>query len=421
MDRPALPLLPLDEWEPTYLTLHRWTQVVGKVALQLAPALNHWWHVALQVTPRGLSTHPLPVSGRSLCLNFDFCAHRFEIQCSDGRSEGFALQPMPVAEFYTRTLRGLHGLGVDVRLNPVPVEVVDRTPLDQDTRHAAYEREQVQRLHAILVETNRIFQVFRGKFVGKSSPVNFYWGAFDLATSRFSGRANPEPPGDPVMSEAYSHEVVAHGFWPGGDWPLGGRVDEAVYYAYAVPSPPAFAQAQVQPGQARFDSAFGEFLLPYEAVRNSADPEATLLAFMESTYHAAARLLNWDTGSLQAGAASAKPRAPEEVFADHLELALQGRFEEDIARNYAPDCLVMTGNVTSSGHAALRALAERLEKELPSRNYRYTTTRCANDVAFLEWTAEDDHVQVDDGADTFVIRNGKIIAQTIHYTVHPRA
>lgn len=306
MNHPALPPLPLDEWEPTYLTLHRWTQVVGKVALQLAPPLNHWWNVALQVTPRGLATPSIPVSGRSLCLTFDFCAHRFEIQCSDGHLDGFELCPMPVAEFYRRALDGLHTIGVDVTLNPVPVEVVDRTPLDQDMKHTAYDREQVQRLHAILIETDRIFQVFRGRFVGKSSPVNFYWGAFDLATSRFSGRANPDVPNDPVMGEAYSHEVIAHGFWPGGDWPLGGRVNEAVYYAYAVPSPPGFAQEQVQPAQARFDAAFGEFLLPYEAVRSSADPDETLLSFMESTYRSAARLLHWETKSLDASVTNRK-------------------------------------------------------------------------------------------------------------------
>lgn len=301
MDRPALPPLPLSEWEPTYLTLHRWTQVLGKTALALAPWVNHWWHVALQVTPRGLATQPIPVSGRSLSLAFDFCAHRLVIQCSDGRSEGFELRPMPVAEFYSQTLHGLRSLGVDVALNPVPVEVVDTTPLDQDTQHDAYDREQVQRLHAILVETDRIFRLFRGKFIGKCSPVNFYWGAFDLAISRFSGRRNPAPPADPVMSEAYSHEVIAHGFWPGGDWPLGGRVDEAVYYAYAVPSPEGFAETRVQPAQAHFDAAFGEFLLPYEAVRSSADPEEALLSFMESTYRSAARLLHWDTGALEAG------------------------------------------------------------------------------------------------------------------------
>lgn len=298
MDHPALPPLPLDDWEPTYLTLHRWTQVAGKIALALAPPLNHWWHVALQVTPRGLATPSLPVAGMSICLVFDFRLHRFEIQCSDGRTHGFGLRPMSVADFYKRTMQELRALGAEVSLNPVPAEVVDRTPLDQDRKHAAYDREQVQRLHAILIETERIFQLFRGRFVGKSSPVNFYWGAFDLATARFSGRTNPNVTGDAVTREAYSHEVIAHGFWPGGDWPLGGRAGEAVYYAYAVPAPAGFAQEPVQPDKAYFDAAFGEFLLPYEAVRTSPDPESTLLAFMESTYRSAARLLHWDMESL---------------------------------------------------------------------------------------------------------------------------
>jgi hypothetical protein len=302
----AWPPLPLDAWEPTYLTLHRWTQVLGKVCLALAPPQNHWWHVTFVVSSKGLEVPALPHDGRSLSITFDFCAHKLVLHCSDGRTAGFALEPMPVATFYDRVLQELGRLDVRVTLNPVPVEVVDRTPLDQDTAHASYDRAAVERLHAVLVASDRVFRVFRGRFLGKSSAPQFFWGAFDLAVGRFCGTENPEPPADPVMREAYSHEVIAHGFWPGGDWPVGGRVPEAVFYAYVVPAVPELARAVVQPAQARFDPQLGEFLLPCEAVRTSADPDATLLAFMESTYRAAAEARRWDIARLERRAPSAK-------------------------------------------------------------------------------------------------------------------
>ena len=300
------PPLSLDAWEPTYLTLHRWTQVLGKVCLALAPPQNHWWHITFMVTSRGLEATAIPHGGRSISITFDFCAHRLVLHSSDGRAGGFALEPMTVADFYRRTLDELRKLDVQVKLNPVPVEVVDRTPFDQDTVHASYDRDAVQRLHAILVASDRVFRIFRGRFLGKSSAPQFFWGAFDLAVGRFCGTENPAPPPDPVMGEAYSHEVIAHGFWPGGDWPVGGRVPEAVYYAYVVPAVPELAQAGVMPAQAGFDTRLGEFLLPYEAVRTSADPEATLLEFMESTYRAAAERRHWDIARLERRASAAK-------------------------------------------------------------------------------------------------------------------
>jgi hypothetical protein len=295
----AWPALPLDDWEPTYLTLHRWTQTVGKVCLALVPEQNHWWHVTFTVTPRGLATQPIRCQGHVLAITFDFCEHQLLIQVSDGRSFALPLRPMTVAEFHAAVLDALARFGIQVRLNPVPVEVVDRTPLDQDRHHGAYDAEAVRRLHRVLVESDHVFRAFRGRFLGKSSPVQFFWGAFDLAVSRYSGRSNPAPPPDAVMGEAYSHEVMAHGFWPGGDWPMGGRMPEAVYYAYMVPAEEAFAAARVKPSAARFDPAFGEFLLPYEDVRKSADPAATLLEFMESTWQAGARAGDWPVERLQ--------------------------------------------------------------------------------------------------------------------------
>jgi hypothetical protein len=293
------PALPLDAWEPTYLTVHRFTQVLGKLCLAYAPQQNHWWHTTLQVTSRGLATPGLPVGSRVFSVTLDFCAHRLVVHCSDGRETGFELRPMAVADFYASALGCLDAIGVRPALNPVPSEVSDRTPLDEDRHHAAYDRDAVARLHRILVQVDRVFRIHRGRFVGKSSPSHFFWGAFDLAVSRFCGRVNPSPPQGPVMAQAYSHEVISHGFWPGGDWPGGPRVPEAIFYAYVVPAAPDLAGARIEPAAARFDAGLGEFVLPYEAVRTSADPQAMLLAFMESTYRSAAAARAWDTRELE--------------------------------------------------------------------------------------------------------------------------
>lgn len=292
-----LPELALQDWEPTYLTLHRWTQVVGKICLALAPPLNHWWHCALSVSSEGLRTPCLPCQGRALTIAFDFGEHRLLAHSSDGRRVSFPLEAMPVAEFHCRALSLLADLGVSVSIWPVPVEVVDVTPFTHDHGHAAYDPRAVERLHRILLFCDEVFATFRGRFVGKSSPVNFYWGAFDLAVGRFSGRANPSPPADRVMSAAYSHEVIAHGFWPGGDWPMGGRMHDAAFYAYAVPEPAGFRDAAIEPPPAGYDTRFNEFIVPYEAVRTSDDPRGALLRFMQSTYMAAASAGNWDVES----------------------------------------------------------------------------------------------------------------------------
>jgi hypothetical protein len=295
--RSAWPPLRLRDWEPTYLTLHRWTQIVGKVRMALAPPVNHWWHVPLYVTPEGLSTSTVACAhgapNRSMSISFDFLAHRLRIHLSDGRESSFALEPMTVADFYRRCMAELHSLGVDVTIWPVPVEVSDRTPFTEDRHHASYDPEAVERVHRILLSTEQVFSRFRGKFLGKSSPVHFFWGAFDLALTRFSGRRNPDPPKDRVMGPAYSHEVISHGFWPGGDWPSAGRVEEAIFYAYSVPEPSGFASARVLPAEARYDETLHEFVLPYEAVRTAGDPDACLLDFMKSTYRAGADAAGW--------------------------------------------------------------------------------------------------------------------------------
>jgi len=296
----AWPALRLDDWEPTYLTVHRYTQLLGKLCLAYAPPQNHWWHVALAVNSRGLATQGLADGSRIFTVTLDLCRHRLDVHCSDGSSRGLALDQLCVADFWAASLDALAALGIKPSLNPVPSEVSDRTPLDNDRHHATYDADATARLHRILLRVDRVFRMHRGRFVGKASPVHFFWGAFDLAVSRFCGRRNPQPPQDPMMAQAYSHEVISHGFWPGGDWPGGARVPEAVFYAYVVPSADGLSAARVEPHAARFDSAMGEFILPYEAVRSSADPDATLLAFMETTYRAAAKMRSWDTDLLEA-------------------------------------------------------------------------------------------------------------------------
>jgi hypothetical protein len=413
------PKLELREWEPTYLTLHRWLQIVGKVRLALCTPFNHWWHVPLYVTPVGLTTSNIPLQDATLTIAFDFVAHALTMTRDDGRAVSFTLEPMTVKDFFAKTTSSLQSLDVDVAIHRLPVEVADRTPFDVDVVHRSYDREQVERLHRILVSIDRVFTKFRGRFLGKCSPVHLFWGAFDLAVTRFSGRRNPSPPTDPIMAPAYSHEVISHGFWPGGDWPGAGRVDEAIFYAYAKPEPPGLADAEVAPCAARYDRTLGEFVLPYDTVRAARDPEATLLAFMESTYAAAADRAEWPRTELEAGRAASPVRSAGEVFADHLALAQKHVFEEDFARNYSPDCLVIAKGQVFHGYDAMRDLAHQLERELPTAKYDYVTKLVDGDVCFLEWTAEDKTTRVRDGADTFVVRDGKIVAQTIHYTVEP--
>ncbi len=294
----AWPSLRLEDWEPTYLTVHRWTQILGKIRMALTPPANHWWHVTLRVGERGLTTGPVPNGGLWFSLELDFAGHRLRARCADGRESGFALAPMTVAAFFHRTMASLTEIAVEVQVNPAPQEVVDTTPLDRDTVHASYDPAAVGRLWRILRSVDEVFQEARWDFLGKQSPSHLFWGAFDLAMTRFSGCANPQPPPDRVMSEAYSHEVISHGFWPGGDWPVGGRVAEPIFYAYGVPTPEGFSAARVDPPEAAWNSALGEFMLPYEAVRAAPEPRAALLSFIRSTYAAGADAAGWDRAHL---------------------------------------------------------------------------------------------------------------------------
>jgi hypothetical protein len=299
MDHEDWPELRLADWEPTYLTLHRWLQIVGKIRLAHTPWCNHWWHVPLYVSEAGLTTSPMYFGDELVTMTFDFRWHRLVVETSGARSMFLPLEPMSVADFYDRLLDVTVRLNLQTSVWPIPVEVPDRTPFSEDRHHATYDRAQVERLHRILISVDSVFRIFRGRFLGKCSPVHLFWGAFDLAVSRFSGRRNPTPPGDPVMGQAYSHEVISHGFWPGGDWPTAGRVEDAIFYAYAVPEPPGFRDARVWPKGAGYDTRLNEFVLPYEVVRSADHPDELLAQFLESTYLAGAQSGGWDVVELQ--------------------------------------------------------------------------------------------------------------------------
>ncbi|HEX8243039.1 MAG TPA: DUF5996 family protein [Longimicrobium sp.] len=295
----AWPALELDAWEPTRDTLHLWTQVVGKVRLALAPPVNHWWHVPLYVSARGLTTSAVPYGAGWFEMEFDFIDHRLVIACSDGDQRTVKLEPRSVADFHAEVMARLRELGIEVRIWPVPVEIADPIPFSQDTVHAAYDAEYAHRFWRALAQSTRVLSEFRGRFIGKCSPVHFFWGSFDLAVTRFSGRPAPSHPGAPNVSdavtrEAYSHEVSSVGFWPGG-----GHMRQAIYYAYAYPEPAGFREWPVQPGAAGWNTDFGEFVLPYDAVRTAADPDAALHAFAQSTYEAAAERAHWDRAALE--------------------------------------------------------------------------------------------------------------------------
>jgi len=297
----AWPALELDAWEPTRDTLHLWTQVVGKVRMALSPALNHWWHVPLYVSARGLTTSAIPYGSGAFQVDFDFVSHQLAISCSDGGGRTMPLEPMTVAHFYAGVMERLGELGIDVRIWPVPVELPDPIPFQEDTVHSAYDPEYAHRFWRVLAQSTRVMTEFRGAFLGKCSPVHFFWGSFDLAVTRFSGRRAPRHPGAPnvadaVTREAYSHEVSSAGFWPGG-----GPMREAIFYAYAYPGPDGFSGFPVRPPAASWSPDFGEFILPYDAVRTAADPDAALHAFLESTYEAAAELAKWDRAALERG------------------------------------------------------------------------------------------------------------------------
>lgn len=294
----AWPPLPLAEWEPTRATLHMWTQIAGKVRLALAPRVNHWWSVVLYVNSRGLTTSAIPYGERALEIQFDFLKHVLEIKVSDGSLRTLALAPRSVADFYREFMDALGSLGMRVKIWPMPVEIPSPIRFDEDRIHNSYDPAHAQRFWRALVCVNSVFNEFRARFIGKSSPVHFFWGSFDLAVTRFSGRRAPERPGaDKMTREAYSHEVISVGFWPGNE-----GVIDAAFYAYAAPEPPGFSTAAIRPAAAFYDKKMSEFFLSYEEVRRSANPRATLLDFAQSTYDAGASLGHWDRAAIERSA-----------------------------------------------------------------------------------------------------------------------
>jgi hypothetical protein len=294
----AWPRLRTADWADTRDTLHLWTQIVGKIRMAHAPAVNHWWHVTLYVTPRGLTTSTIPYGDRAFEIEFDLVDHRLKVRTSEGQDRSVALEPKPVAVFYAETMDALDGLGLSTRIHATPNEVDPAIPFAQDTRHASYDSGAVELYRRQLLQANRALTTFRSGFVGKVSPVHFFWGAMDLACTRFSGRTAPRHPGGApncppsVMHEGYSHELASCGFWPGGG-------DEGAFYAYAYPEPAGYAAHPVAPAGTTY--ADGEFLLPYEAVASAPDPEGMLAEFFETTYRAAADLGGWDRTALEPG------------------------------------------------------------------------------------------------------------------------
>jgi hypothetical protein len=296
------PPLPYAAWKDTLETLQLWTQIVGKVRLSLTPWLNHSWHVTLYVSARGLTTGPIAVNGRALEIEFDFIDRVLWLRLSDGHSRQVMLRPVSVAAFYADVMAALSELGISVRIHEMPNEIPGAVRFSEDGAHASYDAHAVERFHRVLLSTNAVFSHFRTGFIGKTSPVHFFWGSFDLAVTRFSGRPAPPHPGgvpglpDAVAREAYSHEVSSAGFWPGG-----GLVDYPAFYSYAYPAPDGFAAAKVEPVAASWSKELGEFILPYEAVRTAKEPARELMAFLQSTYDAAADLAKWDRAALECG------------------------------------------------------------------------------------------------------------------------
>jgi Family of unknown function (DUF5996) len=296
----AWPSLPLEAWSDTCATLHLWTQIVGKIRLAQTPWTNHSWHVTLYVTPTGLSTGLIPYGTRAFQIDFDFIAHELNIQSDNGAASSFPLQPQSVAVFYKRLREEMTKLDLAVKIYAKPNEVQNAVPFDRDEAHASYDAEYANRFWRVLLQSDHVLKKFRARFVGKCSPIHFFWGAPDLAVTRFSGRLAPPHPGgvpnlpDRVAQEAYSHEVSSCGFWPGG-----GVIAYPAYYSYAYPEPEGFVKAPVKPASAFYSTDLREFILPYDDVRNSKSPEDTLLDFLQSTYEAAADLAKWDRASLE--------------------------------------------------------------------------------------------------------------------------
>jgi len=297
-DRDAWPALPFADWAETAATLHMWTQIVGKIRMEFTPWTNHSWHVTLYLTSRGLTTSPIPHGTRTFEIQFDFLAHELRIDVSDGTQRSLKLQPRSVADFYRELISTLRELGIPVQINPLPNEITDPIPFDQDEQHRAYDRDFANRSWRVLVQSDRVFKEFRSRFCGKCSPVHFFWGSFDLAVTRFSGRSAPPHPGgvphlpDAVTREAYSQEVSSLGFWPGN-----AAMPTPIFYSYAYPAPAGFAEAKIRPDSAIYHEQLREWTLPYDAVRTASVPDEILLEFAQSVYDAAASLGNWDSAA----------------------------------------------------------------------------------------------------------------------------
>jgi len=294
------PVLRLADWSDTYATLHMWTQIVGKIRLELTPKVNHWWNVPLYVSPHGLTTSLIPYGNRHFDIEFDLFADQLIIRTSDPSSAAVALAPRSVADFYEAVMAALRSLGIEVTIWKMPVEVAEPIPFDRDTVHSAYDADAVRRLWRILLSVDSVFHVFRSRFVGKSSPVHFFWGSFDLAVTRFSGRraperSDPDPVLRKIMQEAYSHEVISAGWWPGS-----GEIKEAAFYCYAAPASSEFPRQPVRPPEAFYHPGMGEYLLMYDDVRRAKSATGALMEFLQSTYEAGATTGKWDRGELEA-------------------------------------------------------------------------------------------------------------------------
>jgi len=287
------PALPLDAWLDTYATLHMWTQIAGKIRLTLSPPVNHWWHTALYVNARGLTTSAIPYGAGAIEIQFDFIGHQLQILSSDGNRQSLPLAAEPVAAFHRKLMSTLRSLGIDVAINEKPQEVPRAIPFDQDLTHAAYDPDYANRWWRILLSTATVLSEFRSRFIGKCSPVHFFWGSFDLCCTRFSGRSAPPRKGV-ITSEAYSHECISAGFWPGG-----GPIPGAAFYSYTAPQPAGLQDEPLQPAAAFWHKDLSEFILMYDDVRQAESPRAALLEFLESTYAAGAKLANWDRAALE--------------------------------------------------------------------------------------------------------------------------
>jgi hypothetical protein len=303
-DNQEWPALSFNEWQETMATLHMWMQIVGKIRLSCAPWTNHSWHVTLYLTARGLTTSPMPYDSRTFEIVFDFLDHELRINTSGGVRRSLKLQQRSVADFYRDLTSTLQGIEIPIQINVLPNEIQNPIPFDRDEEHHSYDAEYANRFWRVLVQADRVFKEFRSRFCGKCSPVHFFWGSFDLAVTRFSGCPAPPHPGgiphlpDAITREAYSHEVVSHGFWPGS---IGGPIEEPAFYAYAAPEPAGFKTALVGPPTAAYIQALGEFILPYASVRAASSPERELTSFLESTYERAADLADWPRADLERG------------------------------------------------------------------------------------------------------------------------